>query len=464
MKLKVLVIDDEESIRRTFKLRLTQWGYKVLTASDGASGIRMLSEVDCHVVITDMRMPGLSGHEVVKRVREDHPEVKIVVITAYASVESAVEVMKAGAFDFITKPVNFDYLRIILNKIGEGFALRNENLQLRDRIRKLSSEVDRCYRLDNLVGKSEAMQSVFEQIRKVAPSESTVMVYGETGTGKEVVARAIHQNSPHKSGPMVVLDCGTLTETLLESELFGHEKGAFTGAQASVRGRFEQAQGGVIFLDEVSNASPAVQKKILRLIQEKAFQRIGGEILIKLDIRIIAATNQDLRRLVNEGKFRGDLFYRLNVLPIHLPPLRERGDDVLLLARFYLDEYARRMDQEPKEISLQAMKQLTSHSWPGNIRELFNVIERAVITTSGKVIQGFQIYEDRQPDQAPELTTPGLDPSLREQVATLERNYLKLALEKYHGRLWRVAERSGLNQRTLYRKMRLYELDKEDFR
>ncbi len=463
MKLKVLVIDDEESIRRTFKLRLTQWGHEVLMAPDGASGMRMLSEADCHVVITDMRMPGLTGQEVVKRVRNDHPEIKIVVITAYASVESAVEVMKAGAFDFITKPVDFDYVRIVLDKIGEALSLRDENLRLRDRIGKLSTEVAKRYRFDNLIGKSGAMQAVFELIAKVAPSESTVMIYGETGTGKELVARAIHRNSSYNSGPMVTLDCGTLTETLLESELFGHEKGAFTGALGSKRGRFEQAQGGVIFLDEVSNASQAVQKKILRLIQEKSFQRIGGETLIKLDVRIIGATNQDLLHLVNEGKFRRDLFYRLNVVPIHLPPLRERGDDLLLLARYFLDQFTERMDREPMEISPQAMRQLSGHHWPGNIRELSNVIERTVVMAPGKVIHKFDIPEDRQMDEISEPNALSLDPPLREQVGTLERNYLQLALEKYHGRIGQVSRRSGLNQRTLYRKMKFYKLDKRDF-
>jgi len=463
MKLKVLVIDDEESILKTFRLRLTQWGHEVLTASDGASGIRMLSETDFHIVVTDMKMPGLQGREVVKHVRKHYPEVKVVVITAYARVESAVEVMKAGAFDFVTKPVNFTHMRIILDKIREDFYLRAENQQLRNRIGELKSEVDKRYRLDNLLGKSKPMQGIFDLITKVAPSKSTIIIYGETGTGKEMVARAIHQRSSQSPGPLVTVDCGTLTETLLESELFGHEKGAFTGAEGTRRGRFEQAQGGAIFLDEVGNASPAVQKKILRLIEEKAFQRIGGETLIKLDVRIIAATNQDLLQSVKEGTFRKDLFYRLNVVPIYLPPLRERGDDVLLLARHFIDLYAKRMDLENLEMSSKATIQLTSHTWPGNIRELSNVIERAVLTTSGKLILEFQIYEDQGLHEFTECTSLKLDPPLKEQVDALERNYLKLALEKYHGRINRVAERSGLNERTLYRKMRLYQLNKEEF-
>ncbi len=465
MGLKVLIIDDEKTILQTFKLRLSKWGHEVFLASDGASGIRILRAVDCHVVITDLKMPGLSGKEVVKHVEENYPATEVVVITGYASVESAVEVMKAGACDFLVKPLDFDYVRIVLDKIGERVSLREETRQLRDRVGELRSEVGQRYKLDNLVGKSKEMQAVFDLIAKVAPTDATVVIFGETGTGKEMVARAIHHNSSRQSGPMVPVDCGTLAETLLEAELFGYEKGAFTGAGGTKRGRFEQAHGGTIFLDEVENASPSVQKKLLRLIQEKTFQRIGGEKPIKVDVRIIAAADQDLLDLVKEGKFRQDLFYRLNVVPIHLPPLRKRKGDMPLLTRYFLDTYTQRMDKEPMEISSEAMRQLSTHSWPGNVRELFNVIERTVIMTPGNVIRRFNIHNAQESLEVPEDLMPAnIDISLKEQVAALERRYLNIVLEEYHGQLKEVAEHSGLNPRTLYRKMKRYTLNKKGFR
>lgn len=465
MSLKVLVIDDEKTILQTFKLRLNQWGHEVFLAADGNSGMRILSALDCHVVITDMNMPGLSGHDVVQYVRKTYPDTEVVVITGYASVESAVEVMKAGACDFLVKPLDFDQVRIVLDKIEERISLKEETRELRDRLGELKSEIGRRYKLDNLVGKSKKMQKVFDLIEKVAPLDATVVIFGETGTGKEMVARAIHHNSSRSSEPMVPVDCGTLTETLLEAELFGYEKGAFTGAIATKRGRFEQAHGGTIFLDEVENASPSVQKKLLRVIQEKVFQRIGGENPIKVDVRIIAAADQDLFELVKKGKFRQDLFYRLNVVPIHLAPLRERKCDVPLLARYFLDTYTQRMGREPMEISPGAMKELVAHSWPGNVRELSNVIERSVIMTPGTVIQRFIIHNDRQPDEiTKDVSQVNINITLKEQVAILERKYLNLALEKYHGRLGQVARHTGLTPRTLYRKMKLYMLDKKDFR
>jgi len=373
--------------------------------------------------------------------------------------------MKIGACDFLVKPLDFDHVRIVLDKIGERVSLKEETRQLRSCIEELRSEVGQRYKLDNLVGKSKEMQAVFDLIAKVAPLDATVVIFGETGTGKEMVARAIHHNSSRQSEPMVPVDCGTLAETLLEAELFGYEKGAFTGAGGTKRGRFEQAHGGTIFLDEVGNASPSVQKKLLRLIQEKTFQRLGGEKPIKVDVRIIAAADRDLFDLVKEGKFRQDLFYRLNVVPIHLPPLRKRREDMPLLTRYFLDTYTQRMDKEPMEISSDAMRQLSTHSWPGNVRELFNVIERTVIMTPGNVIRRFNIHNDRESLESPGNHTPfNIDISLKEQVASLEYKYLSLALEKYHGKLKQVAEHSGLNSRTLYRKMRLYALNKKEFR
>lgn len=463
MKLKVLVIDDENSILKTFRMRLSKWGHEIFLASDGAAGLKILSEENCQVVITDLKMPGISGSELVGYLRRDHPEVEIIVITGFASVESAVEMMKAGVYDFLVKPLNFNHVKIILDKIMERIALKTENLQLKECVSDLQTEIEERYRIGNLVGKSEAIRSVFKMIQKVAPLDSTIMIYGDTGTGKEVVAKAIHHNSLRKQAPLVTVDCGTLAETLLESELFGHEKGAFTGAQETKKGRFEQADGGTIFLDEVENASHSVQKRLLRVIDEKSFHRVGGKTPIKVDVRIIAAANQNLFSLVKEGKFRRDLYYRLNVVPIHMPLLKDRKNDVPLLARFFMDKFAKSMAVEPFEISNQAMQQLMDYSWPGNVRELLNVIERTAIMTSGLVIKKFYInVEDESLDNinGPALN---LDFPLKEQIEALEKDYLILALEEYRGRLKKVVERSGLNTRTLYRKMRRYGLDKKNF-
>ena len=463
MKLRVLVIDDENSILRTFRMRLSKWGHEVFLADRGAAGLKILSEEDFQVVITDLKMPGISGQEIVAHVRRDHPEVEIVVITGFASVESAVEMMKAGVYDFLVKPLNFNYVKIILDKIMERIALKAENLQLKECVSDLQTEIEERYKIGNLVGKSEAIRSVFKMIKKVSPLDSTIMIYGDTGTGKEVVAKAIHHNSLRKQGPLVTVDCGALAETLLESELFGHEKGAFTGAQETKKGRFEQADEGTIFLDEVENASQSVQKRLLRVIDEKSFHRVGGNTAINVNVRIIAAANQNLLSLVKEGKFRRDLYYRLNVVPIHMPLLKNRKDDVPLLARFFLDKFTKSMAVESFEISNQAMQQLIDYSWPGNVRELLNVIERTAIMTSGSNIKKFYItVEDESPD---DVDVPALNLALplKIQIEALEKNYLVLALEEYHGRLKKVVECSGLNPRTLYRKMKSYGLDKKKF-
>ena len=462
MKLKILVIDDEDSILKTFRMRLSKWGYKVFLASDGAAGLKLLSENDCHVVITDLKMPGLTGQEIVETVRKDYPNIMTIVITGFATVESAVEMMKAGVYDFLVKPLNFNQVRMVLDKIVERLDLKRENFKLKKCVSDLQTEMEQRYRIGNLIGNSEAIRSVFQMIRKVAPLDSTIMVYGDTGTGKEVVAKSIHYHSLRKKGPIVTVDCGTLTETLLESELFGHEKGAFTGAQDTKKGRFEQADGGTIFLDEVENASHSVQKRLLRVIDDKTFHRVGGKSSIKVNVRIVAAANQNLLTLVKEGKFRRDLYYRLNVVPIHMPLLKDRKEDVILLTKFFIERLERTMDVKPFEISSQAMNQLMDYSWPGNVRELLNVIERTAIMTSGNIINEFYINaEDKSLDN--NEFPLDMELPLKEQLEAFEMEYLVLVLEKYHGRLKKVVEHSGFNSRTLYRKMKQYGLDKKNF-
>lgn len=464
MKLKILVVDDERSIRQTFKLRLSKWGYDVHLAPDGTSGMELLASNDFHVVITDLKMPGIKGNELVKLIRKRYPDIEIIVITGFATVEVAVEVMKDGVCDFLCKPLNFSQIKTLLKKINERLTLKFENKALKKSISKLQNELGQKYNLDEIVGKSKPMKDVFKLIESVAPLESTVLISGETGTGKELVAKTIHYNSPRASCPIVTVDCGSLPETLLESELFGHKKGAFTGAQTNRAGRFKQADGGTIFLDEISSASSAVQKKLLRLIQEKTFQHLGSETVVEVDIRIIAATNEDLIQLVQEGRFRRDLFYRLNVIPIQLPPLRERKEDISLLAHHFLELYSHQLGLNPMPLHPEAVNQLISHSWPGNVRELSNVMERTVIMTQDKIIRKVFITAMRDDEKTINAAQPGLFPPLKDQIVELERNYLKLAMERYHGRINQVVQCSGINTRTLFRKLSRYNIDKKDYR
>ncbi|MDY6878916.1 MAG: sigma-54 dependent transcriptional regulator [Desulfatiglans sp.] len=464
--MRVLVIDDQETILRTFKLRLTQWGYGVFVASDGSKGLDILRSTPCDVAITDLKMPGLSGEELVRQISQEFPETEIVVITGYATVESAVAIMKIGVSDFFAKPLDFDQIRNVLKKIEGRLRLKEENQLLRDRLEELGTQVSHQFRFANLIGKSPPMRRVFNLLATVAPLECTVTIYGETGTGKEMVAKAIHHNSRRASRPLITVDCGALSDSLLESELFGHEKGAFTGATKSKRGRVELADGGTIFLDEVANASSKVQKKLLRVIQEKSVERLGGETSTKVNVRIIAASNQELSSLVKAGAFREDLFYRLNVFPINLPPLRKRKGDIPLLARYFLDLFSRQMERESLDLSHEALEQLSQHFWPGNVRELANIMERVAVMTSGKIIRTvpIEIEEDIVTPYVPESGPVPLDPPLTEQISNLELNYLKRALETYHGRIKDVSHQSGLNPRTLYRKMKHHGLDKRDFR
>jgi DNA-binding NtrC family response regulator len=462
MKLKILVIDDERSIRETFKLRLSKWGYDVHLASDGISGMELLSNNNFDMVISDIKMPGIPGNELVKLVKERFPDIEIVVITGFANVELAVEVMKCGVCDFLSKPLDFSLIKALLKRTNDRLCLKYENRLLKESVSKLQDELGQKYNLGEIVGKSKSMKALFRLIETVAPLDSTVLISGETGTGKELIAKTIHHNSLRTSGRIITVDCGALTETLLESELFGHKKGAFTGAQSNKRGHFEQADGGTIFLDEISNASNSVQQKLLRLIEEKSFQRLGDESVIKVDVRIIAASNEDLIQLVKKGKFRQDLFYRLNVIPIYLPPLRERKEDIPILARYFLDSYSQQLGRV-MELHTEAIAQLLSHSWPGNVRELSNVMERTAVLTTGNIIRNIFITEIRSDESIISFALPSLDTPLKDQIVELERNYLKLAMKRYHGQVNKVVQCSGVNTRTLFRKLRRYDLDKKDY-
>ena len=381
----ILVIDDEETMRDSCQQALSRSGNIVEVAEEGTKGLEMLGKESFDLVILDLKMPGLSGMEVLKRIKEDEPEVVVVVITGYATVESAVEAMKAGAYDFIPKPFTPESLRMIVNRALEKRKLSLENILLRAELKDKISE-------DMIIGQNAKMHEVEQLVRKVAPTDSTVMITGETGTGKELIARAIHRQSNRKDKPFIVVDCGGLVESLFESELFGHIKGSFTGATETKYGRFEVADGGTVFLDEVGNISMNIQAKLLQAIQEKEITRVGSTKAIKVDVRIIAATNQDLLQGIKEGTFREDLFYRLSVVPIALPALRERKEDIPLLVKYFLIKYNKKREKNVTGISKEAMKILTGYDWPGNVRELENVIERAVVLARSRVIEPSDLW------------------------------------------------------------------------
>ncbi len=372
VKPRVLIVEDEDKMRRILELILSPDGYHIDLAEDGSKALSLLDKFSYDLVITDLKMPVVDGMEVLKAINKLSPNVPVVVITAYGSVGSAVEAMKDGAFDYITKPFEKEEIRIVASKAIAYGVLRKENMYLRE-------EIGKRYPLDEFIGNSQKMREVYAQVGQVAGTNSTVLITGESGTGKELLARSIHHGSPRSSGPFIAINCASIPDTLLESELFGFEKGAFTGADRTKPGKLERAHRGSLFLDEIGEMSPNIQAKLLRVLQERSFERLGGTKTVEVDIRLIAATNKNLRDLVEKGKFRDDLFYRLNVFPINIPPLRERAEDIPLLALHFLERYGEEMNKNVKGIAPGAMDILLSYPWHGNVRELQNVLERAVI-------------------------------------------------------------------------------------
>lgn len=372
----ILLIDDDQSLRRVTEFTLHEAGYRVLTAADGNEGLRLFGREEPALVITDIQMPGLSGYEVLKQIKERTPAALIIVITAYGTVEKAVEAMKLGAYDYLTKPFSRDELTLTVGKALAYEGLREENRKLRE---ELTERVD----FSRLVGISENMREVFALVRKVAASEATVLIGGESGTGKELVARAIHSGSERRAGPFVAVNCAAIPRDLLESELFGHARGAFTGAVRERKGKFEQAEGGTLFLDEVGDLPLDLQPKLLRALQEREIEPVGGTAR-RIDVRLVAATNRDLDAALGEGSFREDLYYRLAVIPLHLPPLRERRDDIPLLVRHFLDKHGKNPSIVCSEAALEA---LADYDWPGNVRELENAVERMLILRRGAGIE-----------------------------------------------------------------------------
>jgi DNA-binding NtrC family response regulator len=445
----ILVIDDDQEVRLVLQEILEAEGYAVVTAVDGESGLGQLQERSFDLTLTDLAMPGKDGMEILQYLSQYQPECPCIIITGYATISSAVAAMRQGAYDYLAKPVDATELRLVVARSLEHRRLKTENLLLKKQLRQR-------YGFHNMVGQSEAMSRVFDLIHKVADSNSTVLIMGESGTGKELIAHAIHYHSDRRDGPLIPVNCAAIPEELLESELFGHERGAFTHAIRSRPGRFEQADGGTIFLDEISEMSPNLQVKILRVLQEHAFERIGGVKTLRVDIRVIAATNQDLEGLVARQKFRQDLYYRLNVIPIKVPPLRDRRDDIPLLVQHFLEEMSRRRQRPRKRLTPGVLELLCRHDWPGNVRELENLVERLVILTEGEVIDLADLPEKFQAAtpvaSLEELPGEGLD--LNAALQSLERRLIFQALQKSNWVKSQAARLLRLNRTTLLEKMK----------
>src|SRR5277367_4918796 len=375
MKKQVLIVEDEDKLRRILELQLLDAGFAVEKAASAEEALPLIDRAD--LILTDFKLPGMTGLEMLQIIRRLNSQVPVIIMTAYGTVENAVEAMKAGAADFLLKPFSLDQLVAVVSKALEIRNLREENRQLKE-------ELGRKYRWDNIIGRSQQMQEIFATVMRVAPSRATVLLAGESGVGKDLIARAIHFHSPRKDRPLVKINCSALPENLMESELFGYEKGAFTGANVSKPGKFEQADTGTVFLDEIGDVPQAVQVKLLRVLQEREFERLGSNKTQRVDIRMIAATNQDLRAALEEGTFREDLYYRLNVVALEIPPLRARKQDIPYLANHFIHKLAPDSGSEVESITPAAMEMLLDYSWPGNVRELENVIERSLVMATGK--------------------------------------------------------------------------------
>ncbi|MDQ3168584.1 MAG: sigma-54 dependent transcriptional regulator [Acidobacteriota bacterium] len=453
---RILVVDDEPSMRELLSIVLRREGHDVFTAPNGKTAIEILEREPIDLLISDIKMPDMSGVDVLKAAKLLDPDLVGIMVTAFASVENAVEAMHLGAYDYVSKPFNVDELRLRISKALERKRLAAEN----DLLRRV---LQTTHRFSNIIGKSAAMQSLFQLIETIAPTTSTVLLSGESGTGKELVARAIHFNSPRKDRPFVAVNCGALPETLLESELFGHMKGSFTGADSNRKGLVEVADKGTIFLDEIGEMSPMMQVKLLRVLQERKFRRVGGSEEIDADIRVITATNRDLAQRVEDGKFREDLYYRINVIPVHLPPLREREGDVALLAEHFVARFSQAMGKSVRAIADDARELLEAYPWPGNIRELENAMERAVALEGSDVIETGSLPAAVMPGGARRASQQGLPQlpqgfDLEQHVQEIEREYIAEALRRADGAKMKAAELLGMSFRSFRYYMKKYNL------
>jgi len=450
MKFTILVIDDEKNIRTGLGAALEMDGYDVVLAADGAEGLEIALHSAIDLVITDLRMPGVSGEEVLRRVTTETPGIPVIVLTGHGTVENAVEAMRSGAYDFLTKPLDLERLSLLVKR-----ALQNRELVLQHR--ELEKELQGKKSFEHIIGKSPAMVKVFDVVKRVAPTKASVLITGESGVGKELIANALHNLSPRKDNPFIKVHCAALADTLLESELFGHEKGSFTGAVARKRGRFELANSGTIFLDEIGEIDQAVQIKLLRVLQEKKFERVGGEETLEVDVRVIAATNKDLEKEIAAGRFREDLFYRLNVVSLNVPPLRERKDDIPLMIASFVHEFAAENGKKIDGIEPKARSALYSYDWPGNVRQLRNCVESAVVMSSGSLITLDDLPPSiRSGDEVPSIHIP-----VGVTMAEAEKQVILQTLSAQNGNKSRTAEVLDIGRKTLHRKLDEYGIGTE---
>ncbi len=447
----ILVIDDEAAQRDILTGYLKKKGYKIFSASSGKEGIETANSNQIDIIFSDFKMPDLNGIEVLEEVKKINPEISFVIVTAYGTVENAVKAMLLGAFDYISKPVDLDELDLMIERIIEHKNLKSEN-QL------LKTQLQAKYKISSIVSQSQKMEEVINLAARVADSKANVLITGENGTGKEVLAKAIHYMSPRKDNPFIAVNVPALTETLLESELFGHEKGAFTGADKMKKGRFEIAHSGTIFMDEVGDIPQSIQVKLLRVLQEHQFERVGGTERIDVDVRIIAATNQNLEKKIKDGAFREDLFYRLNVVSINVPSLRERKDDILPLIENFLEKYSNENNKKGLEFSKEAIDLLMKYNYPGNVRELENIVERAVVLTRGSMITVEDLPMNIKGFQEEKSLVPAGEGTLPEQIEALEKKLIYDALLESEGNQTKAGKILGLTERNLRYKLKKYNI------
>ena len=449
--IRILIVDDELIVRESLGNWLKEEGYSVDTSDNGMDALEKIKSQGRDLVIADVKMPGMDGIELLERCKKVDPDLQVLVMTAYASIDTAVQAMKKGAFDYIVKPFNPEDVTQIIQRALKFKMLEQENILLK-------KELEKKYGIDEIIGKSKKMEEVFELIRTVAESEAVVMIRGESGTGKELIARAIHANSKRKYGPLIALSCGALPDTLLESELFGYEKGAFTGAQFSRKGRIEMADGGTLFLDEIGDISPKTQVDLLRVLQEKIVYHLGSSTPTKVDVRIISATNRDLEKAIQDGTFREDLYYRLNVVTINIPPLRDRKEDISLLANHFFKKFVVINSKKIIGISGEAMDMLTDYHWPGNVRELENVIEHAVVVCKNNEITPGDLPNTVKESAREKAASHG--PSSPKTLEILEKQHIMEILDRNKGNISKSAKDLGIDRVTLYNKIKKYDIEK----
>ena len=451
----LLLVEDEAPLREAIAEQLTDRGYQVEQAGSGEEAVERLADFAFDIIVTDLRLPGIDGSAVVEAAVERYPQIIAIVVTGYGTVKDAVDAIKHGAWDFVSKPFQIDELLHVLDSALEQRRLKSENAYLR-------AQLEERYRFEGIIGKSRAMARLFHLLETVAATNSTILISGETGAGKEVVARAIHHNSPRRMHRFVALNCSAIPETLLEAELFGHVRGAFTGAVGNRQGRLEQAHKGTLFLDEVGTMSAALQMKLLRVLQEREFERIGDSHTVKVDVRVIAATNSDLAQLVAGGQFREDLFYRLNVIPVHVPPLRERKEDIPLLVAHFIDKFRGDAGAPPVTVSQSALRRLMAFRWPGNVRQLENAIERAVafVGSRPQVDEGdlpADVQQAEEPALSATLALPDEGLDLDEFIARVERELIQRSLERTNGNKGQAAKLLNVKRTTLVEKIKRLE-------